>query len=78
MTELARAPMGIRGLDEMLQGGLIASSIALIQGAPGTGKTTFGMQFLHEGVKAHNEAGLLVTFEPVSYTHLTLPTIYSV
>ena len=68
MTELARAPMGIRGLDEMLQGGLIASSIALIQGAPGTGKTTFGMQFLHEGVKAHNEAGLLVTFEQFPHT----------
>jgi len=68
MVELARAPLGIRGLDEMLQGGLIASSIALIQGAPGTGKTTFGMQFLHEGVKAHNEAGLLVTFEQFPHT----------
>jgi circadian clock protein KaiC len=68
MAELARAPLGIRGLDEMLHGGLIAGSIALVQGAPGTGKTTFGMQFLHEGVKAYNEAGLLVTFEQFPHT----------
>jgi len=68
MAEPARTPFGIRGLDEMLQGGLIAGSIALIQGAPGTGKTTFGMHFLHEGVKAHDEAGLLVTFEQFPHT----------
>jgi circadian clock protein KaiC len=68
MAELARAPVGIAGLDEMLHGGLISGSVALVQGAPGTGKTTFGMQFLHEGVKAHDEAGLLVTFEQFPHT----------
>ena len=68
MADRKRAPFGIRGLDEMLQGGLIAGSIALVRGAPGTGKTTFGMQFLHEGVKAHDEAGLLVTFEQFPHT----------
>ena len=68
MAELARSPLGVPGLDEMLKGGLIAGSIALVRGAPGTGKTTFGMQFLHEGVKAHGEAGLLVTFEQFPHT----------
>jgi circadian clock protein KaiC len=52
----------------MLDGGLIAGSIALLQGAPGTGKTTVGMQFLHEGVKSSEEPGLLVTFEQFPHT----------
>lgn len=68
MAELKRAPLGVPGLDKMLDGGLIAGSIALLQGAPGTGKTTLGMQFLHEGVAEENEAGLLVTFEQFPHT----------
>jgi circadian clock protein KaiC len=68
MADLARAPLGITGLDEMLDGGLLTGSIALLQGAPGTGKTTVGMQFLHEGVKKHGEAGLLITFEQFPHT----------
>jgi circadian clock protein KaiC len=68
MADVARAPLGITGLDKMLDGGLIAGSIALLQGAPGTGKTTVGMQFLHEGVKKYDEAGLLITFEQFPHT----------
>ncbi|MGD8623267.1 MAG: ATPase domain-containing protein [Anaerolineae bacterium] len=68
MADVARAPLGIDGLDEMLDGGLISGAIALLQGAPGTGKTTVGMQFLHEGARKHNEAGLLVTFEQFPHT----------
>jgi circadian clock protein KaiC len=68
MADLARAPLGITGLDEMLEGGLIEGSIALLQGAPGTGKTTVGMQFLHEGAKKCGEAGLLITFEQFPHT----------
>ena len=68
MAELKRAPLGVSGLDKMLDGGLIAGSIALLQGAPGTGKTTLGMQFLYEGVTQHDEAGLLVTFEQFPHT----------
>lgn len=52
----------------MLHGGLVAGSIALVQGAPGTGKTTVGMQFLHEGVQQHDDAGLLITFEQFPHT----------
>jgi len=68
MGEPMRARLGVPGLDEMLSGGLIAGSIALFQGAPGTGKTTLGMQFLYEGVKQQGESGLLITFEQFPHT----------
>ena len=58
-----RTSTGIMGLDEMLRGGLPSGSTVLIQGAPGVGKTTFGLQFLYHGATKANEAGLLVTFE---------------
>jgi len=68
MAELARAKLGIPGLDKMLHGGLLSGSVSLLQGAPGTGKTTIGMQFLHHGVTEDNESGLLVTFEQFPHT----------
>lgn len=40
---------GIRGLDDVLGGGLPAHRLYLIEGVPGSGKTTLGMQFLMEG-----------------------------
>jgi circadian clock protein KaiC len=58
-----RAKTGIVGLDEMLSGGLLEGSAVLVKGAPGTGKTTLGLQFLHHGATRDNEPGLLVTFE---------------
>lgn len=51
---------GIRGLDEILCGGVSRHHIYLIEGAPGTGKTTLGLQFLREGVR-QGEAVLLAT-----------------
>ncbi|NLE57375.1 MAG: AAA family ATPase [Planctomycetes bacterium] len=45
-----RASTGIAGLDEILQGGLPRNRVYLIQGDPGTGKTTLALQFLLEGV----------------------------
>lgn len=42
---------GIEGLDRVLAGGLVANRIYLIEGEPGTGKTTTGLQFLREGVR---------------------------
>lgn len=68
MPDPARVPLGIAGLDEMLYGGVLASSISMLQGAPGTGKTTVGMQFLYEGARRWDEAGLLVTFEHFPHT----------
>ena len=42
---------GIPGLDNILGGGLTRDRIYLIEGEPGTGKTTTGLQFLVEGAK---------------------------
>lgn len=68
MAKLNRSSLGVSGLDQMLHGGLLSGSISLLQGAPGTGKTTLGMQFLYHGVMEENEAGLLVTFEQFPHT----------
>ena len=45
-----RISTGVAGLDEMLSGGLVHGSIAAIVGAYGTGKTTFALQFVWEGL----------------------------
>jgi len=44
-----RASTGVPGLDEVLRGGLPRDRIYLVQGDPGVGKTTVGLQFLLEG-----------------------------
>ncbi len=43
---------GIAGLDDILRGGFPPNRVYLIQGDPGAGKTTLGIQFLMEGVRA--------------------------
>lgn len=46
-----RCPSGIPGLDDILAGGLPGNCFYLIQGDPGSGKTTLALQFLLEGVR---------------------------
>ena len=46
-----KAATGVAGLDHLLRGGLPAHRIHLVEGHPGSGKTTLGLQFLLEGVK---------------------------
>src|SRR5687767_2171566 len=46
-----KASTGVSGLDHLLRGGLPAHRIHLVEGHPGSGKTTLGLQFLLEGVK---------------------------
>jgi len=58
-----RMPLGIEPLDRLLGGGLPEGNSLLVQGAPGTGKTVLGMQFLHAGIVQFDEPGMLVTFE---------------
>lgn len=45
-----RLSFGIDGLDRMMNGGLIKGSICALIGTFGTGKTTFALQFAHEGL----------------------------
>lgn len=51
---------GVAGLDDILHGGLPAGHVYLIEGDPGSGKTTLGIQFLLAGI-ANREPGLYVT-----------------
>ena len=55
-----RLPTGIVGLDYILKGGLPKDRLHLIEGSPGTGKTTLGLQFLLEGAR-RGETGLYIT-----------------
>lgn len=66
-----RVTTGVKGLDEMLNGGFLPGSMVLVRGAPGTGKTSLALHFLVHGATKHNEPGLLITFEefPTSLYH---------
>ncbi|HZB45668.1 MAG TPA: ATPase domain-containing protein [Pyrinomonadaceae bacterium] len=74
-SETARMRTGIEGLDDILEGGLPPNRLYLIEGDPGTGKTTLALQFLLEGVRL-GEPGLYVTLsetkdelEQVAHSH---------
>lgn len=60
---MIKIPSGIPGLDELLDGGLYERSSTVIAGPPGTGKTTFGTQFVYNGAVKFNEPGIFITFE---------------
>ncbi len=62
MYNRERVTTGIPGLDAMLNGGFLRQSINLIEGAPGSGKSTLGMQFIYAGA-CHGEPGIILTFE---------------
>jgi circadian clock protein KaiC len=55
-----RARLGIQGLDDILGGGLPRNHLYLVDGEPGTGKTTLALQFLLEGA-GKGERGMYVT-----------------
>jgi circadian clock protein KaiC len=54
------ASTGIEGLDDILAGGLARNRVYLLEGSPGTGKTTAALQFLLDGA-AKGEKGLYIT-----------------
>lgn len=55
-----RVSTGIKGLDTVLRGGFAPHRLYLVEGAPGSGKTTLALQFLLDGVR-RGEPGLYVT-----------------
>ncbi|HWI84116.1 ATPase domain-containing protein [Ramlibacter sp.] len=66
-----RASTGISGLDDILGGGLPANHLYLVEGTPGAGKTTLGLQFLRSGVQS-GQTGLYIT---LSETGAELKTV---
>lgn len=68
---IQRSPFGNPELDNLLGGGFIKGSANIVEGAPGTGKTTLGIQYIVNGIKKFNEPGLILTFEefPSQYYH---------
>ncbi len=56
----AKAAFGVRGLDDISNGGLLRGRLFLLEGSPGTGKTTIATQFLMDGAAA-GENSLYIT-----------------
>lgn len=65
-----RVATGIEGFDELIQGGLVPNRVYALSGPPGSGKTTFGVQFLARGAMG-GETGLYLslTENPDSIIH---------
>jgi KaiC domain protein len=61
-SNLDRLDVGIDGLDQMILGGVPERSLMVAIGSAGTGKTTFGLQFLNQGL-AEGENGVYITLE---------------
>ena len=58
--DAAPTPSGVPGLDEVLSGGFPSSRLHLVEGTPGSGKTTLALQFLLEGIRL-GERALYIT-----------------
>lgn len=61
-SALPRIDIGIEGLDRMIQGGVPERSLLVTIGSAGTGKTTFGLQFLNHALE-NGENAVFITLE---------------
>src|SRR5215467_12302765 len=57
---------GIAGLDELLKGGLTPNRMYMVEGSPGTGKTTLALQFLLQGRDAGEKTVYVTLSETVN------------
>ena len=69
-NDFERIQTGIDGLDNILNGGLPKGHLYLVEGDPGTGKTTLALQFLLEGIRR----GESVTYVTLSESRLGAAT----
>ncbi|MFC5367963.1 KaiC domain-containing protein [Salinirubrum litoreum] len=61
-SDIDRIEVGIEGLDEMILGGVPERSLMVVIGSAGTGKTTFGLQFLREAL-LNDEKAVYISLE---------------
>lgn len=59
-SEFSRIPTGIPGMDDLINGGIPEGNLTLLSGPPGTGKSTFGLQFLINRAK-EGENGIYIS-----------------
>ncbi len=59
--EVTLCPLGIGNLDSLLGGGVPCGSTILVEGPPGSGKTSFAAKFIYEGA-LKGEKGVYVSF----------------
>ncbi len=61
--QLQKCPTGIKGFDEITEGGLPKNRTTLVSGSAGSGKTLFGIDFLINGAIQFQEPGVFMSFE---------------
>jgi len=57
----SKVKTGIPGLDSIISGGMKMGRTVTVSGPPGSGKTTFGLQYLYSGAKDFDESGVYLT-----------------
>ena len=62
-NKLRKCPTGIKGLDEVTEGGLPEYRTTLVCGHAGSGKTLLGIDFLINGTIDYKEPGIFMSFE---------------
>ena len=62
-NQTQKCPTGIKGFDQITEGGLPKNRTTLISGSAGSGKTLWGIDFLINGALHYNEPGIFMSFE---------------
>ncbi len=62
-TDSVRVKTGIKGLDELINGGFPTVGTYLVTGTSGTGKTLFGIEFIYKGIMLYDEPGIFITMD---------------
>ncbi len=62
-SDFQKCPTGIKGFDQITEGGLPRNRATLVSGAAGSGKTLWGIDFLIKGATEYHEPGIFMSFE---------------
>jgi len=62
-NQLPKCPTGIKGFDQITEGGLPKNRTTLLCGSTGSGKTLLSIDFLINGAINYNEPGIFMSFE---------------